>query len=316
MKRCVVISCYVVNAYRKSLVQGLIDTFNKANIDVILASSDHIPNFSGVKNYITCKNIRNENVLSDGLKAYFSAAGMTFYRVSDSNIYTGYFFRLYQIVTAYAKNLGYEYMYFIDQDMVLREDYAEKVLSNDIDITKVHAYQLSEIEDYQVTFFHGNINILSGFFSDDSINHISTLSKTRYIANIETAFAIIAKDHPNLVLHKKEAKEIFSKINLFSSSNLADVYFDSKNKRYLFLHAKGDISPDSVFSTELILDGKVVYSNTHSHVGAWNLMQLEPFKQYAIRYYDAHISPDTLYKTTSIYTDINKPTTSYYVEYL
>ena len=42
MKKCVIISCFVNNQYRKELLQSQIKFFNKLNIDVILVSSNHI----------------------------------------------------------------------------------------------------------------------------------------------------------------------------------------------------------------------------------------------------------------------------------
>ena len=101
---------------------------------------------------------------------------------------------------------------------------------------------------------------------------------------------------------------------MFSSRNVADIYHNAKENKYIFLHAKGDTSPDSFFSAELILDGNVIYSNTHGHTNHWNILELEHNKNYTIKYYDAHISPETLYKTTTLYTDpVNISTKNYIV---
>jgi hypothetical protein len=315
MKRCAIISCYIVNEYRKTLVQNLIDTFKKYDIDVILASSDHIPAMKNVKNYITCKNVREESILSPNLRSFFMNHLGTFYKSSASNIYSNYFFRMYQMTSQYARSIGYDYMYFIDQDMILRQDFADTILQKEIDICKVNVYQLSEtVEDYQVTFFHGNINVLCDIFGEDNIKKLAALAKTRYISNVETCFCIVAKNHPQLIVHIKNAHDIFEKANTISSSNVADVYFDKTNNKYIFLHAKGDCGPDSIFSAELLLDDKIIYSDTFSFPGIWRALELQPNTNYVIKYYDAYISPDTLYKTTKIYTDMANPTTAHYIE--
>ena len=314
MKRCAIISCYLVNEYRKTLVQNLIDTFNKYDIDVILASSDHIPAMNNVKNYITCKNVREENILSPNLLPYFANQLGVFYRTNTSGIYTNYFFRMYQITMQYARSIGYDYAYFIDQDMILREDYADVVLQKDIDIYKVNVYQFTEETNYQVTFFHGNVDVLYELFSEQNINKLVELAKTSLITNVENCFAIVSKDHPQIVVNKKQPPEIFKKTNLFSSSNVADIYYDKTDHKYIFLHAKGDNSPDSIFSAELLLNDTVVYSKTLYQVGSWCGFEVAPNTTYVIKYYDADISPDTLYKTTKIYTDMANPITTHYIE--
>jgi hypothetical protein len=221
---------------------------------------------------------------------------------------------MYQMTMQHARSIGYDYAYFIDQDMILREDYQEFVLSDKIDISKVNVYQLKDSVGYQVTFFHGNVNILCDLFKDENIANLVEMAKNEFILGVENCFDIVSRNNPNLVVHIKHPHEIFSKVNLFSSSNIADIYFDRINNGYIFLHAKGDTSPDSVFSAELLLEDKIIYSNTISYCFVWNMLNLQPNTNYVIKYYDAHISPETLYKTTEIYTDMANPITTHYIE--
>jgi len=67
MKKCVIISCFVNNQYRKELLQSQIKFFNKLNIDVILVSSNHIEKMDNVKNYITINHVSDKKYLTDKL---------------------------------------------------------------------------------------------------------------------------------------------------------------------------------------------------------------------------------------------------------
>jgi hypothetical protein len=218
----------------------------------------------------------------------------------------------------YAKSIGYDYMYFIDQDMILKDDYLSFISGEEIDTTKLHVYKFSEIgstEDYQVTFFHGNIKILCELFSDENIQKAVDIAKSQFITNVETSFAILAKERNDVkVISNKKPKDIFEKVNMFSSSNIADVFFDIKNKTYIFLQAKGDFNPDSIFSAELILNDEVIHRNTLSISGLWQTVILKPNTEYIIKYYDSDVSSDTLYKVTKIYTDMENPIMDNYFE--
>lgn len=320
MKRCAIISCYIVNEYRKNLVQNLIDRFNDSGIDVILASSDHIQKMRGVKNYITCRSIINQGVLSSTINAYYSTGNMIFYIPSDGdNFYSTYFFRMYRIACSYAKDLGYDYLYFIEQDFAINERHASDIFGDGIDLEKFYAYQPSKDHEYLTAFFHGNLNVLCDLFSNSNIAKLNQMSKDECVLHVEAAFTKISKDHTKLSLYNMPLRNIFSKNNLFSFANQANIFFDSKNKRYIFLQIKGSTSLDSIFSAELLLDNEVVYSNTYTiytAINTWNIVYLEPNRNYTVKCYDAHISPETLSKTTKLYTDINNVTTKNYVEYV
>jgi hypothetical protein len=53
MKKCVIISNYVVNQYRESVLKDKIKFFKSLDIDVFLVSSDHIKKYDGVDHYLT-----------------------------------------------------------------------------------------------------------------------------------------------------------------------------------------------------------------------------------------------------------------------
>ena len=48
MKKCIIISNYIVNQYRESILKQKISFFNSLGIDVFLVSSTHIKKYEGV----------------------------------------------------------------------------------------------------------------------------------------------------------------------------------------------------------------------------------------------------------------------------
>jgi hypothetical protein len=296
------------------LVQSHIDTFNKAGVDVILVSSDHIPKLNGVKNYITCKNVCDISYLSEGQSYIKIGEEVTFWRNSktaQAKLYSSYFIKLYQIVTAYASNIGYDYMYFIDQDMVMSQSTINDAFSTNLDTSKVHLYtwdfrtDIEKSSEYQVTFFHGNLKSLKSYFTDEKLNSLAIESREKYIMCVENAFYFLAQNDSNISFYIKNPYDMFDKYNMFSSNNVADVYFDPNANSHTFLHHKGDLGLHSTFSAELYKENELIYSNTLRHAYNWSTINLLPNTKYTIKYYDNEICADTLSKTTELNTSMH-----------
>ena len=304
MKRCAIISTYANNAYRKRLINDQIKIFRSKGIDVILTSTDHIDKFEGVSNYITCKNVSNARYLSSGLSAYYSTGHMVFSRYEEPNkfSYSNHFIKLYQSVFNYAKHLGYEFAYFIDQDVILNEKHFDVCFSETLDTTKAYFYNIQEADGYQVIFFYGNLDILTDCFSDKNLAYLENYVKTTNIVTVEQTAYLLAHRHWNVVTNNHMSSDIFHKNNLFSSRNIGDIYYCEANKTYYYAMAKGDTC-DNIFSSELYVDDTLLYKNTMSVRGLWYVLNLENNRKYTVKYYDAEISNDTLSKTSVIYTD-------------
>jgi hypothetical protein len=180
MKRCVIISNYANNAYRKSLLKDKIELFNSQNIDVILASSDHMETYDGVKNYITTSHVCDKQYLTENIFSLFAIDKTVFFtNFSNRKIWhSNYFIKLYQTTLNYAKNLGYDFCYFIEFDSVINKNHYSFIF-NEVDYTKVYFYSLGHPCLYQTIFFYGNLNVLCSFFTEDKLSEIEDFAKKR-----------------------------------------------------------------------------------------------------------------------------------------
>lgn len=310
MKRCVIISNYANNAYRKSLLKDKIELFNSQNIDVILVSSDYMERFDGVKNYITINHVCDSHYLTEGLYPYFTIDGkISFVRNLNNRkvLYSNYFVKLYQSSLNYCKNLGYEFCYFIDLDVLLNKNHYNFIF-NQLDYTKVYFYTLGIERSYQVTFFYDNLDVLTSFFIPDKLNFIEFYAKKERLESNETLVYLLANKHKDVVELKNEENSVFENRNLFSVNNQAEVYYDSSRNEYIFLTAKGDYCKNT-YGVELYEEDSLIFSNVFSQYGIFHLQSLKHNTNYTIKYYDSHISVDTLSKVTKVFTDSTKCTT-------
>jgi len=309
MKRCVIISNYANNVYRKSLLNDKIKLFNSQNIDVILASSDYMESFDGVKNYITVHHVCDSHYLTEGIYPYFSIGNKSYFRnINNRNIlYSNYFIKLYQISFNYAKNLGYDFCYFIDLDVILNKDHLNSIF-NEIDTGKVYFYTLGSKDSYQVTFFYGCLDVLTTFFTEDKLNYMDIYSKKHFILSNEHVAYVLTHKHKDVVELKNEEDSVFESRNLFSINNQAEVYYDSSRNEYIFLAAKGDYCKNE-FGVELYEEDSLIFSNVFSQYSTCHVQTLRHDTNYTIKYYDTHISSDTLSKVTKVFTDSTKCTT-------
>lgn len=146
MKKCAIIGFFGKNEYRKKLLKDIIAYFSKKNIDVIIASSEYIEKFDGVKNYITLKNVIDALYSSQDVFAYTAIGDMVFRK---GNLYkkninsANYFIKQHQICSHYAKLLGYDYYYFLEFDAIIKETYFDKITSDDWDYSKFHVYNFT-----------------------------------------------------------------------------------------------------------------------------------------------------------------------------
>ena len=126
-------------------------------------------------------------------------------------------------------------------------------------------------------------------------------------------FELAAEYKESVVVLKHTDFEIFSRRNMFSSSNVANFYYNNETKEYWFLQYKGD-SCENEFACELFLEDVLIHSSHETRIGYWSLRKLENNKNYKIKYYDAAISDLTLSKILNIYTDTNTVTTSNWIQ--
>lgn len=309
MKKCVIISNYVNNEYRKSLLKEKIELFNSHNIDVILASSDPMDRYEGVKNYITNNHVCESHYLTQGYYPYFCANNMRFLRNLNNNkvLYSNYYITLYKIITHYCKNLGYDFLYFIDLDVLINKDHYNFIF-NEIDTSKSYFYTLGSNNSFQVTFFYGNIDILKSLFTDEKLNYIEWLAKRETKISNEEIVYILANQHKDIIAINLPEDDIFERRNLFSSSNQSEIYFDSTHNRYIFLFAKGDYCKNT-FSTELFEENTLIYSGTLTNYCEFHIVYLKDNTNYTIKYYDNMISESTLSKVKHVFTESGKSAT-------
>lgn len=316
MKKCVIIPCYANNQYRKELLRGQIKFFNKLNVDVILVSSDHIDKMDGVKNYITINHVSDKKYLSDGFFSYCNIEGFKYFKnTTYSNIAASSFFvKLFQTSFNYCKNLGYDFCYVLDFDNIIKESQVDILFGEDLDYSKVYFYDFQKSNEYQGAFQYGNLNILVDMFSENNINKIEKLATEVSIVSTERVlFELAAEYKESVIVLKHRDFEIFSRRNMFSSSNVANFYYNKETKEYWFLQYKGD-SCENEFACELFLEDILIHSGHFKHTNLWHLIKLENNRNYKIKYYDAAISDLTLSKTLNIYTDTNTVTTSNWIQ--
>jgi hypothetical protein len=307
MKKCVIIACYVNNQFRKELLQNQIKFFNELNIDVVLVSSNHIEKMNGVKNYITINHVSDKKYLTAGFFPYSNIEGVKYYSGDAySNISASNFFvKLFQVSFNYCKNLGYDFCYVLDFDNIINKNHVDIAFSNDIDYSRIYFYDLQKSNEYQGAFFYGNLNVLVDVFSENNLNKMENLAtEAIIITNEQVLFEMSAEYKEVTVVLKHKDFEIFSTRNMFSSRNVANVFYDGERKEYWFLQYKGDTC-ENEFACELFLEDTLIYSNHFKHTGYWSLRKLENNKNYKIKYYDAAISDLTLSKISNIYTDTN-----------
>ena len=316
MKKCVIISCFVNNQYRKELLKNQIKFFNKLNIDVILVSSNHIDKMDGVKNYITINHVSDKKYLTEGMFPYFNTGGVSYFtNTTYSNIAASNFFiKLFQTSFNYCKNLGYDFCYVLDFDTIIKETHIDTAFGNDLDYSKVYFYDLQKSNEYQGAFQYGNLNILVDMFSENNLSKIEKLAtESTIFTNEQVLFELAAEYKESVIVLKHTDFEIFSRRNMFSSRNTANVYYNQETKEYWFLQYKGD-SCENEFACELFLEDVLIHSNHETRIGNWSLIKLENNRNYKIKYYDAAISDLTLSKTINIYTDTNTVTTKNWIE--
>jgi hypothetical protein len=216
---------------------------------------------------------------------------------------------MYQTVVNYSKNLGYDFCYFIEQDSIINDQHISTAFSKDLDYSKIYFYDLQHKSEYQTIFFYGNTAALSELFCDANLDKIENLSKKSGVITYENAtFTMANWNKENVIVLPNTEQDIFFQRNMFSSRNVADIFYDNERKEYWFLHYKGD-SCKNEFACELFLDDVLIYSNHFSTSRYWALRKLENNRNYKIKYYDAAISDLTLSKTSNIYTDTNMITT-------
>jgi hypothetical protein len=222
-------------------------------------------------------------------------------------LYSNYFVKLYQSSLNYCKNLGYEFCYFIDLDVLLNKNHYNFIF-NQLDYTKVYFYTLGIERSYQVTFFYGNLDVLTSFFIPDKLNFIEFYAKKERLESNETLVYLLANKHKDVVELKNEEDSVFENRNLFSVNNQAEVYYDSSRNEYIFLTTKGDYCKNT-YGVELYEEDSLIFSNVFSQYGIFHVQSLKHNTNYTIKYYDSHISADTLSKVTEIFTDSTKCTT-------
>lgn len=316
MKKCAIIACYINNQYRKDLLQKQVNFFNKLGIDSIIVSSDHVDKVEGAKNYITISHVSEKKYITDNLFSCMLVDGLKYYKQDAySNISAkSFFIKLFHCSFEYCKRLGYDFCYILDFDNTLNPDHNPIAFGENLNLSKVYFYNFDKESEYQGGFFYGNLALLSDIFSDKNLERLENEAKNKYVYTNEQAYFLLADQYKDDVcVLSNTPYEIYSKRNEFSSSNVADVYYNSNTNEYWFLHMKGDRC-DNEFSCELLLDDAVIYHNKLSEYGTWIKFKLENERNYTIKYYDNDVSPNTLSKVTKIYTDSSKPSVKNWIE--
>lgn len=308
MKKCLIIGYYGKSEYRKQLANQMIEYFNQKNIDVIMASSDYMPQFDGVKNYITLKNVIEKTYTTTGLYQFSTVNDRMFcqspsYKNKNINPHN-YFVKQHQISVNYAKMLGYDYYYFLEVDGVIKKSYFDKITADDWDYQKMHLYTFKQKEHYMIGFLHGNLNIASQILSEDNLDYISNLSKTKNVCVTECAYYEMAQKHLNdITVHEDEYTEVFEQYNTCSIRNCAEIFIDHSTKSFHYLQFKGD-HYNNEFSAQLFDEKNNLLSQYNmKNRGMWATVPLHNHRTYIIKYYEGPLSEEYLSKVSTVYTD-------------
>ncbi len=310
MKKCAVIGFYGKNEYRKNLLKDIISYFNSKNIDVIIASSDHIQEFSGVRNYITLKHAVDNIYSTEGYYAFFQLGDRRFYtgRTNKGSINgRNYFIKQHQISAYYAKLLGYDYYYFLEFDAILNINYFDKITSNDWDTSKFHVYNFMKkytSEEYTTGFLHGNTNVATKIWSQENLEYIESIRKEVVMFGVEANLYRIGQKHINdIIYHPNHHSDVFVQFNSISNGNSAEIYYDTKNKSYVYMQHKAEKDFGSSFGAQLYIDDNNIYSQDMKDDGSWFIMPLQNYRKYTIKYYDSYISEANFHRQNVFYTN-------------
>lgn len=157
--------------------------------------------------------------------------------------------------------------------------------------------------DYMTGFNHGNTSIATELYKQENLDWIEKECKITRMDGVEQNLYHICQKYKDVVVeHPESSNEVFERFNMFSINNSAEVYFDHRNNYYIYLQTKGDFF-DNEFSAELYLEDRLLHQCTMCVRGSYYLTRLEPYKNHTIKYYDGKVSPETLSKVTTIYTD-------------
>ena len=316
MKKCAIIICYVNNEYRKDLLKSQVKFFSDLGIDPVIVSSDHIDKIDGAKNYLTIKHVSEEKYITDSAYSYISIENVKYFKADAyTNISAkSFFIKLLQCTFAYCKNLGYDFFYVLDFDNLIHKDHIPVAFNTNLDLSKVYFYTVGNPHEYQGAFFYGNLDVATQIFSSENLKYLENFAKEQYVDTNERAYFILANNFKNsLTVMPHTAQDLYSKRNMFSSRNVANIFYDSERKEYWFLQYKGDTC-ENEFACELFLENTIIYSKHLKYTGNWSLLKLEDNKNYKIKYYDNEISNLTLSKTSNIYTDTNAVTTPNWIQ--
>jgi hypothetical protein len=118
-------------------------------------------------------------------------------------------------------------------------------------------------------------------------------------------------DKSNLI--QKSRLDDRSYINLFTSNNVVDIFYEFSTGKYYFLHSKNWRDHDqNKIGAELYKEGELMYSDVFNTDGTYYLCELETDKNYIIKKYDGEVCEEKLYTVKQIYTDPDKPSTIYF----
>jgi hypothetical protein len=328
MKRCVIISNYVVNQYRESVLKEKIKLFKSLDIDVFLVSSDHIKKYDGVDHYLTLNTKWCEDkYISENLHLYISANSKNFWYKfpNKSNLHyqyslETYFIKMFQTTIHHCDLLEYEFVFFMEFDILFHDTTLIENVCKNVDTSKYYFYKVVDKVDnnsYHSLFFYGNVKCLKNIFSDKNLKKISELSKQQNIWSVENSLWIMINnpmfetDTTNFV--QNSCLDDVSYVNLFTSNNIVDIFYDYSLKKYYFLHSKNwnDHNQNKI-GAELYLDNVLIYKDVFTTDGKYNWFELENNRHYIIKKYDGEVCEEKLYTVKQIYTDPDTPSTIYF----
>ena len=318
MKQCIIISNYIINEYRKELVLDKIKLFKSYGLDIILVSGEHIQKLHDVENYITVKNLSLANYKTSGIYSHFIIGNLKFVKIEGKSInHNNFYIKMYQIVVNYAKNLGYDFCYFIDQDTILKESFCNFIFDENINKSLVYffEYTIPEVKSaVELTFFCGNTSKLSNLFSENNLSWLENFAKqnTVYVLENSVYFLIDKFKNDCIKILNYKNEEIFLKHNLISSANNADVFYNYKHNKYVFLHSNGNPCSNH-FGAELYLNDTLIYSNTFDKIGHFYFKYLENDENYKIKSYENFILEKSLVDIKNIFTNSKEITTQNYI---
>jgi hypothetical protein len=118
-------------------------------------------------------------------------------------------------------------------------------------------------------------------------------------------------DTTNLV--QNSSLDDASYVNLFTSNNIVEIFYDYSLKKYYFFHSKNwkDHNQNKI-GAELYLDDSLIYKEVFTTDGRYNWFELENNRNYIIKKYDGEVCEEKLYTVKQIYTDPDKPSTIYF----